>query len=183
MYSKARQNLSEVLKPLNSAPLQVFLTDTVQQGDLVERVIEEIGGSISIMQTSFSIAEEYLRRIFLLKDKHDIRHLSIILDFKATKKTMMIWHFLNQVANEVHLCNNHSKVILITNDRDCVSIITSQNLTRGNRYESTLVTTDKSVYNQLASQMQMMIETQSVSLNSLIDDSITPDSSQEDNGR
>ena len=163
--------------------MQACLTEQLQQGDIVEWVIEQIGGPISITQTSFSIAEEYLRRLVLLKSKHYIRRIEILLDMKATTKTLSLVPMLRKVADEVHLTANHSKVVLIANDRDCVSIITSQNLTRGNRYESTIITTSKDIYSSLFAQINLMLERESYSLTDLINGKVnSPQHSKEDNG-
>lgn len=125
-------------------------------------------GPVRIIQTSFSIAEEYLRRIFLIKEQHNVQHLEIILDHKATQKTMLIWNFVRNVADEVYLCSNHSKVILISDNRTNVSVITSQNLTRGNRNESIFITTDNDIFVSLFNQIDQMKREKSVPISSLI---------------
>lgn len=50
---------------------------------------------------------------------------------------------------------------------DTVSVITSQNLTRGNRYESAFITTDKEIFYTLHAQVQDLITNHSVPLHDL----------------
>ena len=50
----------------------------------------------------------------------------------------------------VYLADNHSKVLLVRSENgDTVTVLTSQNLTRGNRIESALVTTDPGIFDTL----------------------------------
>ena len=58
---------------------------------------------------------------------------------------------------------------------EVVSIITSQNLTRGNRCESAVVTTDLNIFNTLHGQIQDLIKNHSVPLNELFERRIAAD--------
>ena len=77
----------------------------------------------------------------------------MVLDHKATNKTIRLWPFLVQTINRLYLADNHSKIILLESDTAGdvaqVAIITSQNLTRGNRQESAIITTDIGVIRKL----------------------------------
>lgn len=84
--------------------------------------------------TSFSISEEFLRRIF----------------------------FIAQTVQSCYLASNHSKILLVHNDTMCVSVIMSQNLTRGNRFESGFISTDPAVFIALHEQVNHLITHQSV---------------------
>ena len=50
---------------------------------------------------------------------------------------------------------------------DTVAVVTSQNLTRGNRHESAFITTDKAIFDTLHSQVNDLIRNHSVPLNEL----------------
>ena len=58
---------------------------------------------------------------------------------------------------------------------EVVSIITSQNLTRGNRSESAVVTTDPELFATLHAQIQDLITNHSVPLNDLFSRAINAD--------
>ena len=143
---KRNASIDDYLKPLASCPLQCYLTNTLQVADVVEWVLEQVGRA-TIWQTSFSISEEFLRRLFFINKSGKVDTIHLILDFKATQKTLRLWPFLTRVIEHTYLADNHSKVILIKSAAgQTVSIITSQNLTRGNRNESAIVTTDEHVF-------------------------------------
>jgi hypothetical protein len=164
--------IDDYLKPLASSPLQCYLTNTLQVADVVEWVLNQVGKS-SIWQTSFSISEEFLRRLYFISKSGKVESIRLVLDFKATNKTLRLWAFLTQVIEHTYLADNHSKVILIRSvNGDTVSIITSQNLTRGNRMESAIVTTDPQVFQTFLSDMEDLIQNHSVPLSELFKEKI-----------
>ena len=164
--------IDDYLKPLATTPLQCYLTNTLQVADVVEWVLNQVGKS-SFWQTSFSISEEFLRRLYFISKSGKVESIRLVLDFKATNKTLRLWAFLTQVIEHTYLADNHSKVILIRSvNGDTVSIITSQNLTRGNRMESAIVTTDPQVFQTFLSDMEDLIQNHSVPLSELFKEKI-----------
>ena len=133
---KRTASISEILRPLKDAPFQAYLSSALQVADILEWVLEQTG-TAEVWQTSFSISEEFLRRLFFLKRKRPISRFNLVLDHKATNKTIKLWSFIVQVVDRTFLADNHSKILLVRSDRgDTVAVVTSQNLTRGNRAES-----------------------------------------------
>ena len=164
--------LDDYLKPLAEHPLQCYLTNVLQVADVIEWVLSQFGKS-TIWQTSFSISEEFLRRLYFIEKSGRVNKIHLILDFKATNKTLRLWSFLTQVIEHTYLADNHSKVILIQSDSGQVaSIITSQNLTRGNRLESAVVTTSPEVFTTFLADVQDVIENHSVPLSELFQSKI-----------
>ena len=164
--------LDDYLKPLAEHPLQCYLTNVLQVADVIEWVLSQFGKS-TIWQTSFSISEEFLRRLYFIEKSGRVNKIHLILDFKATNKTLRLWSFLTQVIEHTYLADNHSKVILIQSDSgQVVSIITSQNLTRGNRMESAVVTTSPEVFTTFLADVQDVIENHSVPLSELFQSKI-----------
>ena len=105
-----------------------------------------------------------------------VTRFNLVLDHKATNKTLKLWAFITQVITTTYLADNHSKVLLVRSERDeVVSIITSQNLTRGNRSESAVVTTDPDIFATLQSQIEDLIRNHSVPLNDLFSRAIAAD--------
>ena len=199
---KRGASISDYLFPLCPNQTQCYLTNTLQVADIIEWVLAQIGYA-TIWQTSFSISEEFLRRLYFIEKSGHVDTIHLILDFKATQKTLRLWAFLSQVITHTYLADNHSKIILIqpkasntngdvgapargnTNNATNVSaanqhtppsvaIITSQNLTRGNRHESAIVTTDPSVFATLYDQIQDLIQNHSVPLSELYNAQINP---------
>lgn len=62
---------------------------------------------------------------------------------------------------------NHSKIVLVQNDKWTVSVISSQNQTYGDRAECTMITTDQDVFLSLYSGLSDMVNTKSIQLNGL----------------
>ena len=143
MLPNEKLTLDKVLSPLIDKPVQAFMSNKVQVADLLEWILEQTGPA-DIWQTSFSISEEFIRRLYFLKNKKNLfNSFSLILDNKASKKTLKLWPFITKVIEKTFLADNHSKVMLIKAENNMrVSVITSQNLTRGNRFESSVIVTE-----------------------------------------
>lgn len=102
--------------------------------------------------------------------------ISLVLDHKATNKTLKLWAFISQVIENTYLADNHSKILLVRSQGgDTVSVVTSQNLTRGNRAECAFISTDPNIFNTLYNQVNDLIVNHSVPLNELFRQRITAD--------
>lgn len=165
---KRNAKVSDVLKPLDEVPNQAYLSNALQVADVLEWILEQVGVS-EIWQTSFSISEEFLRRLFFIQKKGGVKRITLVLDHKATNKTIKLWAFISQVFEKTYLADNHSKILLVKADSgEKVAVITSQNLTRGNRAESAFVSTDNHVFETLYRQIDDLITNHSVPLNDLL---------------
>lgn len=164
---KRTADINEILRPLKDAPCQAYLSNAVQVADILEWILSQVGVA-EIWQTSFSISEEFLRRLyFICKDKR-VSRINLVLDHKATNKTLKLWAFISQVIERTYLADNHSKILLVKSQKgDMVSVVTSQNLTRGNRAESAFISTDPGIFATLFSQVNDLITNNSVPLNDL----------------
>ncbi len=141
----------------------------------MEWILSQVGMA-EIWQTSFSISEEFLRRLyFICKDKR-VSRINLVLDHKATNKTLKLWAFISQVIERTYLADNHSKILLVKSQNgDKVSVVTSQNLTRGNRAESAFISTDPGIFATLFSQVNDLITNHSVPLNDLFQQRLNAD--------
>ena len=160
--------VDSVLRPLSECPIQAYLTNTIQVADVVEWCLSQLSGKATIRQTSFSISEEFIRRLYFLRKSGKVSDVQLLLDHKATNKTLRLWPFLVQTIDKIFLADNHSKLIRIEADGPFrVAIITSQNLTRGNRHESAIVTTNETVFTTLATKFEDILTQHSVPLKEL----------------
>ena len=115
-------------------------------------------------------------KIVLYPKKGGVKRITLVLDNKATNKTIKLWAFICQVFEKTYLADNHSKILLVKADSgEKVAVITSQNLTRGNRAESAFVSTDHQVFDALFVQINDLITNHSVPLNDLLARRIDPD--------
>ena len=172
---KRTADINEILRPLKDAPCQAYLSNAEQVADILEWILSQVGVA-EIWQTSFSISEEFLRRLyFICKDKR-VSRINLVLDHKATNKTLKLWAFISQVIERTYLADNHSKILLVKSQKgDMVSVVTSQNLTRGNRAESAFISTDPGIFATLFSQVNDLITNNSVPLNDLFNQRINAD--------
>ena len=161
---KRTASMADVVKPLAECPSQAYLSNAVQVADLLEWILEQVG-TAKVWQTSFSISEEFLRRLFFIEKSGRVSEFNLVLDHKATNKTLKLWSFMTQVIQRTYLTDNHSKILLVQAESgQTVSVITSQNLTRGNRHESAFISTDPAVFNTLHTQVEDLIRNHSVPL-------------------
>ena len=172
---KRNTSIDSVLKPLRDKPYQAYLSNAVQVADVLEWILEQVGEA-EVWQTSFSISEEFLRRLFFIEKSGRVKAFHLVLDHKATNKTLKLWAFISQVIGRTYLADNHSKILLVkSNAGDTVCVVTSQNLTRGNRSESAFITTDKEIFATLHSQVDDLISNHSVTLHDLFSQRISSD--------
>ena len=164
---KRNTSIDQVLKPLGDRQYQAYLSNVLQVADILEWILEQVG-TAEVWQTSFSISEEFLRRLFFIEKGGQVKRFNLVLDHKATNKTLKLWAFITQVIQRTYLADNHSKILLVRSDAgDTVTVVTSQNLTRGNRSESAFITTDKEIFATLHAQVEDLITNHSVPLNDL----------------
>ena len=175
---KRTASISDFLKPLADMPNQAYLTNALQVADVLEWILEQVGKA-KVWQTSFSISEEFLRRLFFIEKKGNVTEFNLVLDHKATNKTLKLWAFISQVMKRTYLADNHSKILLVLSEAgDTISVVTSQNLTRGNRHESTFISTDKAIFNTLHTAVEDLIRNHSVPLNDLFEQRLLENSAQ-----
>ena len=82
--------IEDTLKPLATHPTQCYLTNVLQVADVLEWVLSQVGRA-TVWQTSFSISEEFLRRLYFIEKSGRVDTIHLILDFKATQKTLRLW--------------------------------------------------------------------------------------------
>ena len=116
-------------------PVQVFLTDKVVQGYILEKILD-YAAPASIVVSTFSTGEEFLRKVISLRKSGAILRASLFCDHKAAEKTARVNPMLFAAFDEVRFCKNHSKVMIIEGGVISVVVISSQNQTRGNRIEN-----------------------------------------------
>lgn len=172
---KRTASIDQILRPLKETPFQAYLSNAVQVADILEWILGQVGVA-EVWQTSFSISEEFLRRLFFITKDKRVSRINLVPNHKATNKTLKLWAFITQVIERTYLADNHSKILLVKSEAgDTVSVITSQNLTRGNRHESAFISTSPEIFANLHAQVNDLITNHSVPLHDLFRDRITAD--------
>lgn len=142
------RNIDELLQPIDEKPLQAFFGQGLHTLGLLGWLLRQTGKA-DVWVSSFSTSEPFLNGFAILKDKGLVRHSAILLDQRAARKTLHLEQLLCHAFEHVFLSQNHSKILLVRNERATVSVITSQNQTYGARAESTIITTDEDVFGVL----------------------------------
>ena len=164
-----------LIAPVEHNPIQVMLTERLQVADIIDNIVDQIGPS-EIWQTTFSVSEEFLRRIYFIRKSGKIREAHLIIDHKATLKTLKLWKFISAVYDTSFMTDNHSKILLaLSASGKKVSVVTSQNLTRGNRFESTIITTEEHIFDKLLETFDNITKYKSVPLDELLGRKLTDD--------
>ena len=109
---KRTADINEILKPLKDTQFQAYLSNAVQVADILDWILSQVGVA-EIWQTSFSISEEFLRRLFFICKDKKVSRINLVLDHKATNKTLKLWAFITQVIERTYLADNHSKILLV----------------------------------------------------------------------
>lgn len=151
------------LKSLDDHNVQPYLSQSIQIYHVIENILNQIGPA-ELVNTTFSVTEEFCRAIYRLRREGLITKAVEVADIKAAAKTVRIKGFVSSVFDQAYLAEIHAKVVLLRNDRYSVSVVTSQNQTRGNRYECGIITTDASTYKFLESAVQNIIRTRATPL-------------------
>lgn len=131
------------------------MSDQLQLGDVLSEILKNTGPA-NLTVSTFSTGEEFLRNLIRMKNKGLVTSAVLYCDMKAAEKTARINTMLRNTFDKVRLCKNHSKVLLILTNTQKISVITSQNQTRGNRMESYVVLQDPAIYDYLFSEISKM---------------------------
>ena len=168
------KSVHALLKPLSTTPIQAYLDNRLQLFDVLEYILKETGpAAVSI--STFSTSEEFLRRLYKMKEKGLIHNAVLLGDLKAAKKTVNLYSFMRTIFDKVYLSENHSKVLLIENSNWMVSVVTSQNQTRGNRTECSMICTQPDIFLTLQEQFNEIINARSIYLDELFNPSADSD--------
>lgn len=148
-----------------------FIDNKSQVADILEKILEDfpVKSNIVVRQATFSISEEFIRRIYKIKKKTGAKFL-LIIDRKALQKTRLLWQFLANVYDKVFLADSHAKVLIVSSEDTTrkVAVITSQNLTRGNRFESSIVSSDNKIAESLTQHFDKISKKHSVPMHEIM---------------
>lgn len=157
---------SKILRPLATHPLQSHLGRGLHTLGLLGWILEQTGPA-DVYVSTFSTSDAFLRGFYNLKKKGLVLKSVLLADLKASKKTYKLYKEMQQNFDAVYLGQNHSKVVLVQNDRWTVTVISSQNQTYGDRAECTLVTTSQEIFYEQYCGFQDIVDNNSIQLNGL----------------
>lgn len=144
-------DINSFLRPVQDTSIQAYFGQGLHTLSLLRWLLPQTG-SADVFLSSYSTSEPFLNCFHILKRKRLVRKSMILLDQRAARKTIQLERLLSEAFDNVFLGQNHSKILLIRNSNFSVSVVTSQNQTYGGRAESTIITTDKAVFDVLIAQ-------------------------------
>ena len=147
-------------------PMQSHLGRGLHTLGLLGWILEQTGPA-DVYVSTFSTSDAFLRGFYNLKKKNLVLKSVLLADLKASKKTYRLYKEMQRNFDAVYLAQNHSKVVLVQNDRWTVTVISSQNQTYGDRAECTLVTTSQDIVYEQYCGFQELVDNNSIQLNGL----------------
>lgn len=160
------RSIATVLKPLSECAMQTHLGTGLHTLGLLNWILQQTGRA-DVYVSTFSTSEAFLNGFYNLRKKKLIGHSVLLADLKASRKTLHLYRLMQSCFDSVFLGMNHSKIVLVQNDKLLVSVISSQNQTYGDRAECTMVTTEEMAFYDLYSGLREIIENNSIQLNGL----------------
>lgn len=113
--------------------------------ELFEHVLTQTGPA-EIAISSFSIAEVAVRTFFRLAEIGIITNMKCLFDLGVKRHKLGLLFFSMNVVSSISLSKNHSKMILISNDQWCVSIISSANFNINDKKEVWIISADQDIF-------------------------------------
>lgn len=159
--------IDSILQPLAAKTTQFHLGNGLHTLGLLSWILSQTGKA-DVCVSTFSTSDEFCSGFWRLRKRNLIGSASLVADLKATRKTMQLASLMQRCFDSVYLCMNHSKVVLVKNDRYAVTVVTSQNQTYGDRAECTVITTDPTAYGSVLSGLQELTR-KSIQLNGIFE--------------
>lgn len=151
-------SMNDQLHPISPNYVGAYLGKGIQLYNLLEWALLQTGkANITIM--TFSISEEFIRKIYQLKNSGLISEISVMIDFKAIQKTRSLEKLAGNVFTEMYYAKTHAKLVLIENSKHQLSIVGSQNFTKGNREESGIITNEQNAFLKYQTEIQRILQT------------------------
>jgi hypothetical protein len=114
--------------------------------ELLEFLLLQTGAS-DVYLTTWTITEDPMRKIFLLKKKGLIKSLHCVLDQRIKGNKPGPFQLLKNTADSLRLTQCHAKSLVLVNGKFNVSVLGSANLSRNPRLEAGTISTNKEAVN------------------------------------
>lgn len=110
--------------------------------ELIEHVLHHYNEPALVRISSFSITENAVRTFLRLKEEKLICDLTLLLDTNVKRHKLSMLFFGANVANEIRLTKNHSKIVLLHYLNRLITIVSSANLNINDKIEAGIITND-----------------------------------------
>lgn len=144
--------LNKEIGSLLAEPTVFYWSNAWSMHELILFLLTQSGPS-QLSLSSFSISEEAVRALATAKDMGLITKLTVLFDYTTKKHKPDFVNFINNVADEVRTCANHSKGVLIEGNMK-IAVLSSQNLNRNHRLECGAITANHWTFEHLQKTFQ-----------------------------
>ena len=127
---------------------------TVQSHHVFDFCLNYVNRADATVISSFAINEAFVRR--LVKNRDRLGHVTVLWDVTMATRNIQTLMFLAKNVDAVHLVPNHSKMIWMQGEKECVAI-SSVNTTGNYRNEGGLVTSDPTLIDFYKTNLQIII--------------------------
>lgn len=117
-----------------------------------------ITGRAEIWMSTFSISEAAIRAIFDANDRLKVIKIHCLFDHTIPKNKLSLLFFAHNVVSDIAISANHSKVLLISNDRWKVTVVSSANMTPNPRKEAGVIFTTPEAFEFYKSKLETAIK-------------------------
>jgi hypothetical protein len=132
---------------------QIFLRKT-DAWSIVNSLLRNVERADKLTICSFAMAEAFARK--LLRERSKIANLTLLLDFTVAKRHRNNLLFLENVADEIYLCNTHAKLVLLESDGFSGVAVMSANATMNLRYECGCISYEKHLIDCIINDLEEM---------------------------
>lgn len=129
--------------------------DKVQSHHVFNFCLDYVKRADTTVISSFAINEAFVRR--LIKNRDKLGHLTVIWDTTMATRNIKTLLFLARNVDAVHLVANHSKMIWMQGQNECVAV-SSVNTTGNYRNEGGLITNHQVLVNFYQEHLNKIIE-------------------------
>ncbi len=112
--------------------------------EMVEAMLLATGPAKLFMST-WTITEEPVRKLFLLKQQGYIQELQCLLDYRIKQRKAAPFQLMNNVCDRLGLAQCHAKVAVAINEHKAVACVGSANFSRNPRIEAGILTAEREV--------------------------------------
>ena len=143
------------MKILKNLDLQqkIFLKKT-DAWSIVDTLLANVQRADKLTICSFAMADAFARK--LLRQRSKFANLTLVLDFTIAQRHRANLLFLEQVADEIYLCNTHAKLVLLESEDISGVAVMSANATMNLRYECGFITYENHLINSIRNDLNQM---------------------------
>lgn len=167
------RRIDDILQPLTRQSNQYFLGNGLHTLGLLGWILSQTGRA-DVWVSTFSTSDAFCSGFLNLRKKGLIGKASLVADLKASRKTIQLAKLMSSCFDNVYLAQNHSKIVLVQNERWTVSVISSQNQTYGDRAECTMVTTSQQAFLDLYTGLDNIIKKVAITAREIREDVLMP---------